>query len=63
MVSQSVNEPTGVINQNQINDVLLKAEALLQVALNSNFYSEPAYIMHDYLWVLSDLVSHARKLM
>ena len=62
MTNQSVNEPSWRINQNKINEALLKSEALLQIVLNSEFENIPTYVMHDYLWVLSDLVSYARKL-
>lgn len=64
MASGSLNEPAWIINQkNKIEDALLKAEALLQVALNAELQNEPPYIVHDYLWALSDIVSSARKLM
>ena len=62
MANQSVNELTWVINQKKVNEALLKAEALLQIALHSELQNEPAYTLHDYLWALSDLVSGARKL-
>jgi len=62
MAKPSVNEFVWLINQNQINERLLKAEALLQVALNSELHNEPAYILHDYLWTLNDLVIEARHL-
>jgi len=62
MANPSVNEFVWLINQNQINERLLKAEALLQVALNSELHNEPAYILHDYLWTLNDLIAEARHL-
>ena len=62
MANQSVNELAWVINQNQIEEALLKAEALLKIALHSELQNEPAYILHDYLWALGDLISNARKL-
>ena len=63
MTNRSVNELSRVINQNQIEEALLKVEALLQIALHSELQDAPAYILHDYLWALSDLVSNARKLL
>ena len=62
MATQSVNELAWVINQNQIDETLLKADALLQMGLNSELQAQPAYVLHGYLWVLSDLISNARKL-
>lgn len=62
MANQSVNELAWVINKNQIDEALLKADALLQIALNSELQNEPPYVLHDYLAVLSDLISGARKL-
>ncbi len=63
MTTQSVNELAEAINQNQINESLLKAEALLQIVLGSELQNASTHILHDYLWVLSDLVSDARKLL
>ena len=62
MTNRSVNEPSLGINRNKINEALLKSEALLQIGLNSELQNVPAYVMHDYLWVLSDLITCARKL-
>lgn len=62
MANRSVNELTWGINQNKVNEALLKAEALLQVALHSELQNESPYTLHDYLWALSDLISGARKL-
>ena len=37
-----------------------KIEALVQVALKNDTF--PGVLAHDYLWVLSDIVSQAREL-
>ena len=63
MADRSVNEPAWVINQNRAEEALLKAEALLQIVLNSELRDVPPHILHDYLWTLNDLVSTTRKLM
>ena len=63
MAQRSLNEPSWLINHNQIHEALLKAEALLEIALSSDLQSVPVYTFHDYLWALSDLVSKARTLM
>lgn len=63
MDNQIVNELVESINRNKINEALLKTEALLQMALKSELQNTPAYTLHDYFWVLSDLVSEARKLL
>ena len=60
---QSVNELNWVINQNGIDELLLKAEALLRIAIHSELQKEPPYVLHDYLWVLNDLIQGARKLL
>lgn len=62
MAYDSLNELVCVINQNQIEEALLKAESLLHIVLNSDLQNEPAYILHGYLMVLSDLIVGARKL-
>lgn len=62
MAHYSLNEPAWIINQNKINDILAKLEALLQVILNSALNDVPSYALHDYLWVLSDLVTSAKTL-
>ena len=62
MTHRSVNEPSWRINQNKINEALLKSEALLEMALNTELENIPNYVMHDYLWVLSDLITYASKL-
>lgn len=63
MGNQIVNELVESINRNKINEALLKTEALLQMALKTELQNTPAYTLHDYFWVLSDLVSEARKLL
>ena len=54
MGNKSVNELSGIINQNKLNEALLKSEALLHVALYFEWGDVPSYILHDYLWVVSD---------
>lgn len=61
MTEQSVNEPSFGINQDKLNEVLSKSEAMLQIVLNSDFKLIPDYLMYDYLWALSDLITGARK--
>tara|TARA_B100000614_G_C14310663_1_gene396078 strand:- start:440 stop:631 length:192 start_codon:yes stop_codon:yes gene_type:complete len=63
MAQKSLNEASWLINHNQIHESLLKAEALLEIALSSDLQSVSVYTFHDYLWALNDLVSRARKLM
>jgi len=62
MANQSINEPIWVINQNKINEILLKSEVLLEMALCAELEQVPIYIIHDYFWILSDFIADAKKL-
>ena len=60
MDRSSLNETAFLINQKKIHESLLKAEALLQMALNMDLNSQAAHDLYGFLWVLSDLISDAR---
>ncbi len=67
MANNSVTQLISLINQHveeheAISEHLLKAKALIGVALDADFAGLPKVITHGYLWVLSDLVEQAAKL-
>lgn len=45
-----------------LNECFLKAEALINVALNCDFIDYPETTVHSYLWVLSDIIGRAKNL-
>jgi hypothetical protein len=72
MAKTNINQPTALINhpssletslQEKIRENLAKAKALITVALLSDdFFEFRDYLLHDYLWALSDLISRAKYL-
>jgi hypothetical protein len=70
MAKLSINQPTFLINhspslislQEKIWENLAKAEALTNVALSEDFSDFPDSTIHDYLWVISDLIGYTRLL-
>lgn len=46
-----------------ISEHLNKAYALTHVALNENFGSCSFSVIHDYLWVLEDILNQARNVL
>jgi len=62
MTKQSVNEPSWRINRDKLSEALSKSEAMLQIILNSDLKAMPTYVIHDYLWALSDLITCAQGL-
>jgi hypothetical protein len=63
MTDRIVNERSESINQNKAEEALLQAESLLQIALNCELQNASSDALHDYFWVVSDLISCARKLL
>lgn len=67
MADNRINEFSSLINQ-QIksleifNEYISKAEAILHLALQEDFLDNPKSVIHDCLWLLSDLVVQARQL-
>jgi hypothetical protein len=68
MAKTTINQPTTLINnpssleislQEKIRENLAKAEALTTVALSEDFFEFQDYLLHDYLWALSDLIKRA----
>jgi len=64
MLDQSLSQYRLLINrqiqvQNSVRDQLSKAEALTKVALETHFLKFPQFIIHDYLWVINDLIEDA----
>ena len=67
MVAHSVIDVASLINNQitlheKIQDFLFKAEALLSVAVGSDFLDSGQYIITEYLGVLYDLVIEAKNL-
>lgn len=59
MTNRSVNELGSVINQKNIEEALLKIDALLKIGLDAELHSKPVDVLYGYLWVLSDIASAA----
>jgi hypothetical protein len=69
MAENTINQPTTLINnpssseislQEKIRENLAKAKALTTIALLSDdFFEFRDYLLHDYLWALSDLIKRA----
>jgi hypothetical protein len=70
MAELSINQPASLINhspslislQERIWENLAKAEALTKVALSEDFSDFSDSTVHDYLWVLNDLIGYTRLL-
>ena len=50
-----------IISREHLDSCLLKADALMGVALEDNFLSRPKVIIHHYLWAINDLMELARS--
>jgi hypothetical protein len=66
MAEHSITQLLSIINQQidsqeSLNTYLLKAETLLEIAMNDGFLSYSTASIYYYLWVLSDVVEKARK--
>ncbi len=68
-MSQSVNLPdyASLLNEQVIVLELMlslhhKADSLLETALNTDFLQNPTSVIHDYLWILSDVTKEAKTL-
>ncbi|MBA2654863.1 MAG: hypothetical protein H0U71_07345 [Gammaproteobacteria bacterium] len=48
--------------QEQLSECLIKADALTNVALSTNFIELSPLTIYSYLWLLSDLIGQARNL-
>lgn len=67
MAIHSVNEVASLINQQvalqeNIQEYLLKAEAIASVALCEDFLDADQSIIHAYLWALCDMISESKNL-
>lgn len=65
MVTSILKNHKGISNsdiQEQLSECLIKADALTNVALGTNLTEHTELTVHGYLWLLSDLISQARKL-
>lgn len=65
MVTNSLKNYNEISNfgiQEKLHECLIKANALTNVALGTDFTEHPQLIVHGYFWLLSDLISEARKL-
>ena len=64
MATDSLNHFSSFVNQQidsleTINDQLAKANALIQVALHDGFSEYPAWILHNYLLLLCEIIGYA----
>ncbi len=67
MAEQSLTYLISLINQQadeqeNLSEYLAKADALAQVAVTTEFLELSEFVVHNYLWVLSDIISQAREL-
>lgn len=67
MATSRIDEITSLINkqvefQERIQEHLLKAEAIANVALSDDFLNYKQSVIQAYLWALSDLVSKSKNL-
>lgn len=65
MAEINVTQFLSIINQEleskeSLNEYLSKAEALTHIAMGNEFLDHPAEILYSFLWVLSDIIEHAR---
>lgn len=51
-----------IMRQEELRECLVKAEALLSIALGENLTTHPQSIIYGFLWTICDLISHARNL-
>jgi hypothetical protein len=49
-------------NQDQATALLSKLSALLEIGLSSDLQTQTTASLHDYLWVLSDLVLQLKSI-
>lgn len=64
MADTSVTDVFPLINQQiahleKLSELVSKAEALAQIALDEHFLSYPPSTLHYYLWALSDIIENA----
>lgn len=45
-----------------LSETIAKAVAMIEVALCADFWTCEQRTQYDYCWILSDLISHAKKL-
>jgi hypothetical protein len=66
MAGYSVPQLLSIINrqvgsQETLSEYLSKAEALVYVAMNDEFFNYPELIIHNYLWTLNDILEKAKQ--
>ena len=66
MTERSVNKFPVLINQQfktqeALFERLSQANALASIALSEGFLNEERYRIHNYLWVLSELIEEAKE--
>ena len=64
MANESLSQLRALINSQIekhtiIREQLSKAEALTKVALDTDFSEFPQFVIHDYFWILSDLIEES----
>jgi hypothetical protein len=67
MANSGITQLLSLINQEvdsreALKEHLSKAESLAHIALNDDFLTYPRRILYFYLWVLSDIIEHAKIL-
>lgn len=67
MAEQSLTHLISLINQQtdeqeDLSEYLAKADALAQIAVTTEFLELSEFVVHNYLWVLSDIISQAKEL-
>lgn len=65
MADNSVTQLVTLINQQiesqeNLSQHLSKAQALAHIAMDDGFLDYPASVVQFYLWVLSDIIDHAK---
>lgn len=61
MATQSVNQPKQVINLNSAELIVFRIDSMLQLGRSTDFHNLETYVLRDYLWMLSDLVSKLKE--
>lgn len=67
MATSRITQLLSLINQEvdsreALKEHLSKAESLAHIALNDDFLTHSKTILYFYLWVLSDIIEHAKIL-
>ena len=61
MLSQNpLNLNDEIRSREHLDNCLVKAEALMQIALGDDFINHSQATIHHYLWTINDLVEQAR---